>query len=424
MTLVLGLVPATLFLFGVPVFAVLLAGAVLALLLLTNVSGLAIHQVMFGGVDNYALLSVPFFIFAGDLMARSGIAERLTAWVLSLFGHLRGSLGVAAVGTATVLGAVSGSSPATVAAVGRTLYGGLIDDGYGRRLSAGLITSSGSIAIVVPPSIAMILYGTSAEVSIPKLFLAGILPGLLLASFMALFIVLWARRRAMRPTHGFSISRVLLASRAALAALVLPLGVLSGIYLGWFSPTEAGGFACLYALLLARYGYRSLGWPEILDSASASAYLTAQVLIIVAAAGVFSWILAVLGVPQALLQGIVSLELSPLQFLLIVNLFLLLFGCLLDPTSAILLLTPILIPIIGHFGIDPVHFGVIMTVNLGIGMFTPPFGLNIFMAQSVLPCELGDIYGGLVPFFFAQLLALAAVTLLPELSLALTRGLA
>jgi len=420
MTWTLLAIPCLLFVAGLPIYIVLLAGAAATLLLFMSVPPAALHQVMFGGVDNYALLAVPFFIFAGDLMARSGIAERLTRWVLALVGHLRGSLGLATVGTATLLGAVSGSSPATVAALAQTLYPDLKRSGYGERFSLGLVTSSGSIAIIVPPSIAMILYGATAEQSIPRLFLAGIIPGLLLAAVMAAYILIWAHRQKLETATRPERAGLAGATGDALAALFMPVMVLGGIYLGLFSPTEAGGFACLYILLVTRFFFRSLSWSAILESATHSAYLTAQVLIIVASAGVFSWILSVQGVPQALLGWIAGLELSPTGFLLAINAFLLLLGCVLDPTSAILVLTPILMPIIQHLGIDPIHFGIVMTVNLSLGMFTPPFGLNIFVSQSVLDARLADIYRGILPFFCAQLIALAVITFVPQLSLLLT----
>ncbi|MGF1608348.1 MAG: TRAP transporter large permease [Kiloniellales bacterium] len=422
MTWTLIALPAALFLAGLPIYIVLLAGATATLLLFMSVPPLALHQVMFGGVDNYALLAVPFFIFAGDLMARSGIAGLLVRWTLAIIGHIRGSLGVATIGTATLLGAVSGSSPATVAALGQTLYPDLRRSGYGERFSLGLITSSGSIAIIVPPSIAMILYGATAEQSIPRLFLAGILPGILLALLVAAYIFLWAQRRELE-SGRHQAGSVAAVTRDALAALFMPLFVLGGIYLGLFSPTEAGGFACLYAILVARFLFRSLTWSVILESAVQSAYLTAQVLIIVASASVFSWVLSVQGVPQAILGWIAGLELSAVSFLLAINLLLLMLGCFLDPTSAILVLTPMLMPIIQHLGIDPIHFGIIMTVNLAIGMFTPPFGLNIFVSQSVLSARLADIYRGLLPFFCVQIVALAAITFVPQLSLLLAGAL-
>lgn len=411
--------PVLLFAIGVPVFALLLTGAVLTLAFFVSAPPIVLHQVAFGGIDKFALLAVPFFIFAGELMSRGGIAERLVDWVLSLTGHVRGSLGVATVGTATLMGAISGSSPATVAATGKTLYPSLIRNGYSKRFALGLTASAGSIAIVVPPSIAMILYGASAEQSIPRLFQAGFLPGLLIAAMMIGYIVVWARRTGMAATSRFSWAGVGRATRHAWAALMLPVIILVGIYAGYFSPTEAGGVACLYALIVSCGLYRSLDWRGVLDAAAEAAVLTAQVLIIVAAAGVFSYLLTIEGVPQQLVAAIADMELSPALFLIVINLFLLALGCVLDPTSAILVLTPMLIPVIGHLGIDPIHFGIIMTVNLSIGMFTPPFGLNLFVTQSVVDPDVMAIYRGILPFLVIQILALLVITYVPAVSLLL-----
>jgi len=415
------ILPVALFLLGAPVFALLLGAASLTLLTQTAIPPVAIHQVLFGGLDIYALLAVPFFIFAGELIGRGGIAERLVAWMLTLTGGLRGSLGLATVGASSLMGAVSGSSPATVAAVGRALYPSLLRNGYGERLSLGLIASSGAVAIVIPPSIAMILYGAAAEASIPKLFIAGLLPGLLIALLTGLGIYVLARRRLEAP--GGARATVLTATLQAWPALLMPVLILTGIYAGWFSPTEAGGVASLYAILVARFLLRSLDWKGVLDAAGKAALMTAQIMIIVAAAGVFSWILTVQGIPQALVRTVTAWDLSPFTFLLTVNLLLLLIGCLLDPTSAILVLTPLLMPLVNAFGIDPIHFGIVMTVNLSIGMFTPPFGLNLFVAQSTLGAPLAAIYRGILPFLLIQLVALAIITYWPALSLLLTHWL-
>ncbi len=417
--------PVLLFMLGFPVFVVLLAAAAATVVVVMDVPPVVIHQIMYGGVENYALLAVPFFIFAGELMSRCGVSERLVVWIQSFIGHIRGSLGLTTIFSSTLLGAVSGSSPATVAATGKTLYGDLLKAGYGRPFSLGLITSSGSVAIVIPPSIAMILYGASAEQSVPKLFIAGILPGCLISLAMAAFVLLWVRRRAnaasledQDPAEANEASMSFAAAtRYASGALAMPLVVLLGIYLGYFSPTEAGGIACLYAMLLARYVYRSLTWREILDAASEAAFLTGQILIIVASAAVFAWLLTVQGVPQALVAWVDQQAFSALTFLLAINAVLLALGCLIDPTSAILVLTPILLPIVLALGIDPIHFGIVMTVNLSIGMFTPPFGLNIFVAQSVLRAELAEIYAGLMGFFLVQVAALLVISYVPPLSL-------
>ncbi len=416
----LAVLPIALLLLGTPIFAIFLIGAVATFVLFLSVPPVALHQIMFGGMENYALLAVPFFIFAGELMSGSGIARRLIVWVLALIGRIPGSLGVATVGACTLIGAISGASTATVAVVGKTLYPGLIRDGYGVRFASGLLSSSGSIDIVIPPSIAMILFGMAAEQSIAKLFAAGVLPGLLIAFMMSAYVVIMALRMRI-PTRGkFDFARLRAATWDAGPALLMPVFVLAGIYLGWFSPTEAGGFACLYAILVGRYVYRGMSWRDVLEAATQAAIITAQILIIVATAALFSWILTINGVPQAITGGLTALNLPPWGFLMAVNAILLIVGCFLDPTSAIIVLTPLFMPLVRALGVDPIHFGIVMTVNIAIGMFTPPFGLNIFVAQSVLGVPLDTIYRGVLPFAAVQIAALLIITYWPGLSLYLT----
>ena len=421
MTVTLVLLPVALLVLGFPIFVVLLAAATATILFVVDLPPTVLHQVMFGGVDKYALLAVPFFIFAGELMGRGGISDRLIDWVLAGFGRVRGSLGLTAIGTATLFGAISGSSPATVAATGKILYPALRTAGYGERFSLGLITSSGSIAIVVPPSIAMILYGATAEQSIPKLFIGGVLPGLLIAAITAGYVVVHARSRHIRETRRFDRRDFLIKTRRGLGALLMPVLILGGIYSGLFSPTEAAGVACAYAIVVARFVYRSLSWGQIVEAAGEAAYLSAQIMIIVACAGVFSWLLTIGGIPQEIVAAIGQAEIADWEFLLLVNLLLLALGCVIDPTSAILVLTPLLAPLASHLGIDLVHFGIVMTVNLSIGMFTPPFGLNTFVAASLFRADFRTICLGLLPFMGLQVCALFVITYVPELSLALAR---
>jgi len=419
----LAVLPMALLLLGTPIFGIFLIGAVATFVLFLSVPPVALHQIMFGGMENYALLAVPFFIFAGELMSSSGIAQRLIVWVLALIGRIPGSLGVATVGACTLIGAISGASTATVAVVGKTLYPGLIRDGYGVRFASGLLSSSGSIDIVIPPSIAMILFGMAAEQSIAKLFAAGVLPGLLIAFMMSAYVVIMALRMRV-PTRGeFDFARLRAATWDAGPALLMPVFVLAGIYLGWFSPTEAGGFACLYAILVGRYVYREMSWKDVLDAATQAAIITAQILIIVATAALFAWILTINGVPQAITGGLTGLNLPPWGFLMAVNVILLIVGCFLDPTSAIIVLTPLFMPLVKALGIDPIHFGIVMTVNIAIGMFTPPFGLNIFVARSVLGVPLDTIYRGVLPFAVVQIAALLIITYWPGLSLYFTTAL-
>ncbi|MEY8140785.1 TRAP transporter large permease [Falsihalocynthiibacter sp. CO-5D18] len=417
MIFALGLVPVVLLLFGFPIFIVLLAGSVLALTGYMQMPLTAIQQNLMGSLNSPGLLAVPYFIFAGELMSRGTVSKRLVDFVRSLVGNLPGSLGVTTVGTATVFGAISGSSAASVVAVGKVMHPAMTADNYPQRFSAGMITSVSAIGIIIPPSIPMIIYGAAAEASIPRLYAAGVVPGLILAAMLSIFIMLRARAGGFGTTEAPSLKRILYTMGRASWALGAPVIVLGGIYGGVFSPTEAAAVACAYALIVTRFIYRELSWSEILDAATSTVFFTAQVLVIIAAAGLFSWILTVNQVPQTLVTWIAEMEISPWQFLIAVNILLLVVGCFMDPLSAILLLTPLLIPIVDSLGIDKVHFGIVMTLNLAIGLFTPPFGINIFVAQSALKMQTLDIYRGVLPFFAVFLAALLLITFVPAISL-------
>jgi C4-dicarboxylate transporter DctM subunit len=418
-TVALALLPAGLLLLGAPIVLVFLAASAAAIAFVLPVPGIVVQQTLFGTLSTYALLAVPFFLFAGELMRRSGIADRLVEVVEAAVGRIPGSGGLTVLGSGTVLGAISGSSPATVAVIGKSLYPSLLRARWRPRTAAGLIASSASIAIVIPPSIAMILYGAAAQQSIAKLFVAGILPGLFIAGLMSVAVVAMAIHGGAVDRLAFDARRLGRAAIRAIGPLGMPVFVLGGVGLGWFSPTEAGGFACVYAIVLGTLVLRSLAWPDVLDAAAEAAVLSAQVLVIVAAAGLYAYLLTTLQVPQAITAWVTDLALPAWGLLLAINGLLLGIGCLLDPTSAILVLTPLLVPMVTALGVDPIHFGIVMTVNLSIGMFTPPFGLNVFVAQSVLDLPLKQIFAGVLPFALIQIAALAVITYWPALSLAL-----
>ena len=267
----------------------------------------------------------------------------------------------------------------------------------------------------------MILYGASAEQSVALLFVAGVIPGIVMAALMALYIYAYALKTGIREAAGFSLAQFFKASKEGVGALGTPFIILGGIYAGIFSPTESAGIACVYAIIVTRFIYGDITWKGIWEVSVDSMYLTAQVLIIVAAAGVFSQLLTISGIPQDAVASIQEMNLEPWMVLMVINVFLLFVGCLLDPGSAILVLTPLLAPIAMAIGVDLIHFGIIMTVNLAIGMFTPPFGLNIFVTQALFKAPLTSIYPGLIPFIIVNLLALMLITYIPELSMFLTR---
>ena len=415
------LLPLGLLALGIPVFLILITTSVVVLVFFMDVPMTIAHLKMFGSVDKLAFMAAPFFIFAGELMSRGGLSNRIITWVLSLVGGVRGSLGITTVGSCAFFGAMSGSGAATTAAVGQVLYRPLIKNGYSESFTAGVIASSGGIAVIIPPSIAMILYGGSAEVSVVKLFIAGFVPGLLLTALMAGYIYIYATINKVGSTQTFEWRRFLEATRNGIFALATPGIILGGIYSGIFDPTEAGAVAAIYAIVVSVFFYGDLDWRGVWEAAVRTAYVCAQIFIIIAAAGLYSWLLTISGVPQAMVDFIKDIGAPPWAVLMIINLFLLLVGCLIDPTSAILILTPLLLPVVIAIDLDLIHFGIIMVVNLEIGMFTPPFGLNIFIVQSVLRAPLAAIYRGVGPFIVVNLISLAIVTYVPEVSLALTR---
>ena len=414
----LGVLPVVLLLAGFPIFLVLLTAASVALVFFMHLPLAALHQNLFGGVDAFALLAVPFFIYAGELMSRGSVAQRIVDFVQAGVGRMPGSLGVTTVGTSAIFGAISGASAATVATVGKAMLPAMRRGGYPETFSAGLITAVGAIDIIIPPSIPMIVYGTAAQESVPRLYAAGVLPGLLIAALLAVYVVWTAKRNGFEGGAAFRLDAFLRAAGRGLWALGAPVIILGGIYGGVFSPTEAAAVACVYAALVTWLVFRELGWRDVLEASVATVRFSGQVLIIVACASLFAWLLTVNQVPAAMVAWIQSLQVAPWQLLLAINVLLLAVGCFLDPLSAILLLAPLLVPLVKATGIDTVHFGIVVTVNLAIGLFHPPFGINIFVAQSALKLPLGVIYRGIVPFLFIYLFALALITYVPQISLA------
>ena len=418
MIFVLGVLPFVLLFAGFPIYLVLLTACAAALLFFMNVPFSVLHQTLFGSIDAFALLAVPFFIYAGELMGRGSVAQRLVDVVQAGVGNVRGSLGVTTVGTSAIFGAISGVSAATVATVGRIMVPAMQRERYPEHFAAGLITAVGAIDIIIPPSVPMIIYGVAAQESVPRLYAAGIFPGILIAAMLTLYVMWYARKVGIAGGPPFSLARFLGAFKRGLWALGAPVIILGGIYGGVFSPTEAAAVACVYAALVTRLVYREVTWKEILDAAGTTVFFTSQILIVVACASVFAWLLTVNQVPATLVRWIEAMQLSPWMILFALNVLLLVVGCFIDPLSAILILTPLLIPVVSAAGINTVHFGIILTVNLAIGLFHPPFGINIFVAQSVLNLKLPVIYRGIVPFIFIYLAALGLITYIPAISMA------
>jgi C4-dicarboxylate transporter DctM subunit len=416
--LVLVVLPIVLLLFGVPIFVALIAAAAVGVIAL-NIGTLdPVHIALFGSLDNFPLLAVPLFVFAGEIMGRGGIARRLVEWVLSVVGGIRGSLALATLASSELFGSMSGSSVGCVAAIGRLMIPELVRRGYTAVFSGSLIASCGAIATIIPPSITMIIYGVAAQQSVPRLFLAGIVPGILIGILVSIYLLIYARINLVPLTDPMRWRNVWLSTRDAVWSLFAPVVILGGIYGGIFTPTEAAGIACIYAIVIARFVYREMTWYQLWQTAIDSGRIIAQILIIVSAAGAYSWVVTTSGFPGLLVQTIAGLQVDTWLLLLIINVVLLFVGTVLEPPAAILILTPLLVPLVTQAGVDQIHFGIIFTVNLAVGMFIPPFGLNLFATHALFGIPLGQLYRGVLPFIAIYLIALALITYIPWITLA------
>ena len=413
--------PVVLLVVGFPVFLILLVTSIVAILTIADAPPEALQTYMFGSLDNFPLMAVPFFVLAGEFMAQGGVARRVIAMVMAFVGGVRGSLGVTTVAASELFGAMSHTAIGTVVAMGRMLYPSLKDAGYQDRFAVGLIASSGAIAVMIPPSIAMILYAVSAEQSAVKLFTAGILPSLLIGLIDGGYVLAYARMKGVplgAPAHWDHIWQTTKDASWSIGTLVVIFG---GIYGGIFTPTEAAGVAVVYSMFVTMAIYREVDirrcWKILVDAA----FLIAQILLIVTSAGIYSWLLTTSGIPQQIVGAIEAMHLPKWELLLSLNLGLLIAGSFLEPPAAILILTPLLLPIVRDVGVDAIHFGIIVTVNLSVGMYTPPFGLNLFASQAIFDAPLGRLYRGVLPFLVLNFLALLIITYIPEISTALLR---
>jgi C4-dicarboxylate transporter DctM subunit len=413
------ILPAILLVLGMPIFLVLLVTCLVIVLFVADVPTEAIQTYLFGGLDNFPLLAVPFFVLAGEIMAQGGIARRVVVWVISLIGGVRGSLAVTTVAASELFGAMAHTAVGTVVAVGRMIYPSLRENGYNERFAVGLIASSGAIAVVIPPSIAMILYSLSAQQSAVALFTAGILPSLLIGFVDALYVMLYARSKAVPLTAAARWGAVWSSTKEASWSIGTIVVIFGGIYGGVFTPTEAAGVAVVYSLFVTMVIHREVGLRELWRIIVSSVFLISQILMIVSAAGLYSWLLTTSGMPQQIVAYIDALHLPAWALLLTFNIALLIIGSFLEPPAAILILTPLLLPIVQGIGVSPIHFGIIMAVNLSIGMYTPPFGLNLFASQAVFDTPLGKIYQGVLPFVAINFLTLMLITYVPAISMVL-----
>lgn len=406
---------------GLPIFLALALTVFVLLSLFTDINLMIVPQRMFAGINNFTLMSIPFFILAADLMRIGGIAERLIDLAKVMVGWLPGGLPAAAVLSCVFFATLSGSSPATVAAIGSIMIPALIAAGYGKMFSVGLLTTAGTLGPIIPPSITLIIYGAVTGTSIGQLFVAGILPGLVIAAMLMAYCSFHAIRvgapREPMPSPG----DVVAALRRAGWGLGLPVILLGGIYSGVFTPTESAAVACVYGLFVGAFIYRRVGWRELADILRDSGLLSASLLLITAGASAFSWLLASQGFPTELAKYVLTLTDERWMLLLLFNLVLLVAGCFLDGASAVIILSPLMQPIAASFGIDPVHFGIITLINVSVGMITPPVGLNLFVACAIAHMSLQEVFRSVLPTLAILMVALALVTYVESISMILPR---
>jgi tripartite ATP-independent transporter DctM subunit len=412
-------VMCTLFVLSVPIAVAIGLAAIFGIQVMGAVNPIIIGQQLYVSLNKFPLVAIPFFILAGNLMNTGGISRRLVDFARVLVGNTQGGMAATCVVTCMFFAAVSGSSTATTFAIGAIMIPALVKAGYPRPWTASLQATSAELGVVIPPSIPLILYGVAADVSIGELFIAGFGPGLLIGAALIAYVLIWARLTGHGKADAVTGLEPWPAFRSAFWALLMPVVVLGGIYGGVFTPTEASAIAVAYAFFIGKFVYGELGWRDLLPTLEKSVISSVLILFIIAWAGLFAFIINREGVPMAIGAWLTGNIESPLTFLFVVVLVLLLIGMFIEAAAAIIVLAPILVPVAVMLGIDPVHFGIVMIVALAIGFITPPFGLNLFAACSVANIPVERIIVPTLPFIGVVVLCLVAITLVPPISLGL-----
>ncbi len=404
-------------LMGMPIAIALGLSSVLTILFFGQDSLPSLSLKLFETSEHFTLLAIPYFILSGAFMTTGGVAKRMIRFAIACIGHLRGGLAMASVLACMLFAAVSGSSPATVVAVGSIVIAGMVKAGYSQNFAAGVICNAGTLGILIPPSIVMVVYGAATETSVGKLFMAGVIPGILLGLMLMVAIYFRARYLKLPRQPRASMGEILQAGRESIWGLLLLVIILGGIYGGIFTPTEAAAVAAVYAFFVAVFVYRDIGMKKVPHVLVDAARVTVMLMFIVANALLFAHVLTTERIPQAITEQIVSWGMEPWQFLIVVNILLLIAGNFMEPTGIILILAPILFPIAEQLGIDPVHLGIIMVVNLEIGMVTPPVGLNLFVTAGITGMSIMQVVRAALPWLSVLVVFLVIVTYVPIISL-------
>ncbi len=415
---------AVLAIWGLPIAIVLGLAAFIALWFCSLMPITLVPQQMFTAVDSFPLLAIPLFMIAGALMEFGGISRRLIRLANSMVGHLTGGLALVAIITCMFFAAISGSGPATVAAIGGIMIPAMQEAGYDKGYAAAVMALAGAIGIIIPPSIPMVTFAVMSNVSISGLFTAGFFPGIVVG--LSLMICAWwiAKKKGygkQEQTVKASAKERIEAFKEAFWAILMPVIILGGIYGGIFTPTEAAAVACFYGLLVGTVIYRELKLKDIPKVLTNAAVTTAMIMLIIATAKVFGWIMTSERIPDAVARTMMSWSENKYVILLIINLMLLVVGCFMETNAALIILTPIFLPIVVALGVNPIHFGIIMIVNLAIGMSTPPLGVNLFVACGINKISIERISKAAVPFLIFNILALLLITYIEPISMILPK---
>ncbi|MBN8411115.1 TRAP transporter large permease subunit [Halomonas litopenaei] len=403
-----------LMLLGVPI-AFTIGASTLATLVMQGTPLAVVPQQMFQGINTFALVAVPMFILTGDLMAQGAVSRKLVDFADSLFGFLKGGLSLVSVLAGMFFAAISGSGAATTAAVGSSLVPELKRKGYDPASAASLIAASGTIGVVIPPSVPMIIYAVIAQESVSDLFLAGFLPGLAMGLGLGGIALAQAHRRQYPHGSPLSLATIARTLRAASWGLMTPVIILGGIFSGIFTPSEAAVVAVVYALLVSLFVYRDLSLKDVYRVMIQSAITTSVIMLVIATSAVLSWTLSSAQIPAQIASSVLSLSTNPYIVLLLVVAVILLTGVFIETASALIILTPVLLPLVTQLGIDPVHFGLIIVVGLAIGMITPPVAINLYVASSVTQLPLERITRAILPYLLGLIGVLLLVVYVPLL---------
>ena len=373
---------------------------------------------MVTGTVSFPIMAIPFFVFAGELMGGGGISKRLLDVANVFFGRIRGGLAIVTVVVCMFFAAISGSGPATVAAVGGMVVPTMLEKGYDKKFVLALIAAAGSIGVIIPPSIPMVVYSVTVNSSVSSLFLAGFIPGILIGLVLIVYSYVYARKAGYKgDTEPFSIGRALREVWRGKWALLSPVIILGGIYGGIFTPTEAAAVSVIYSLIIGLFVHKELNFKQMLDVTKRSCETTATILVVIGCATGFSKVLTLGRIPTTVATLLTTMTDSKVLILLLINLLLLLVGCFMETVCAIMILAPILFPVVTALGVDPIHFGIIMVTNLAIGFITPPLGVNLFVASRVGETTLDVVIRGIVPFLVLMIATLMLITYVPAISM-------